>query len=71
MIFLVDKKSRLDIFLAKQILWSRSRIQKLITSNCIKINQKFINKPSFIVEQDQKVEILDSVFVSNKKEEAK
>lgn len=51
------KKERIDIFLANSIEnATRSRIQKLIKSNLVTVNNKFV-KPNYLISPGDKIEI--------------
>ncbi|WP_428026872.1 23S rRNA (cytidine-2'-O)-methyltransferase TlyA [Arcobacter sp.] len=54
---------RLDLFLTKAFdIQSRNKAHELIKANKIKIDGAIITKPSFNVEENQKVEILEDTF---------
>lgn len=54
---------RLDLFLTKAFnIQSRNKAHELIKANKIKIDGAIITKPSFNVEDTQKVEILEDTF---------
>ncbi|PLY09926.1 MAG: TlyA family rRNA (cytidine-2'-O)-methyltransferase [Arcobacter sp.] len=54
---------RLDLFLTKAFnIQSRNKAHELIKANKIKIDGVIITKPSFNVEETQKVEILEDTF---------
>ncbi|WP_428025180.1 23S rRNA (cytidine-2'-O)-methyltransferase TlyA [Arcobacter sp.] len=54
---------RLDLFLTKAFdIQSRNKAHELIKANKIKIDGAIISKPSFNVEENQKVEILEDTF---------
>ncbi len=54
---------RLDIYLLENFdIQSRNKASELIKSNKIKINNKVISKPSYKVEIDDKIEILEDDF---------
>jgi 23S rRNA (cytidine1920-2'-O)/16S rRNA (cytidine1409-2'-O)-methyltransferase len=54
---------RLDLFLTKAFnIQSRNKAHELIKANKIKIDGSIITKPSFNVEENQKVEILEDTF---------
>ena len=48
--FISDKNDRLDIVLSLELKSSRSQICNLIKSKFVKINEKIITKPSFMVK---------------------
>jgi len=62
----MNKPIRLDIYLTKfEKIQSRNKASELIKNKQIKINNNIITKPSFKVEENMKVEILqDEFFVS-------
>ncbi|EAJ5193810.1 RluA family pseudouridine synthase [Campylobacter jejuni] len=45
--FLVDKNSRLDVFLAKKLNQSRNQVALLIEKDCVQVNDKIQDKNSF------------------------
>ncbi len=50
---------RLDLYLVTNgYTFSRNKAQELIKKGYVKVNEKIIKKPSFMVEQDDKVEVL-------------
>lgn len=54
---------RLDIYLSKTFdIQSRNKAHELIKSNKVKINNKIISKPSYQVEADDKIELLEDDF---------
>jgi len=56
---------RIDKFLVlKKYVTSRNKAYELIKSNKIKVNGKIVNKTSFDVNEEDKIEILQKVYVS-------
>lgn len=57
---------RLDLYISKYYnIQSRNKAHELIKSNKVKIDGKIISKPSFAVNEDMKIELLeDEFFVS-------
>lgn len=53
---------RLDKFIAqKGLVQSRSRAEQLISDGSVKVNGKTVTKPAFSVEENDKIEISDSI----------
>ena len=54
---------RLDIYLTQQAqIQSRNKAHELIKANKIKVNGQVINKPSYKIEKDASIEILEEDF---------
>ena len=54
-----DRNLRLDIFLTKKLeTFTRSQIKKIIGLNCVKINNKIINRASEKIKNKSKIEVL-------------
>ena len=54
---------RLDIYLTQHFdIQSRNKAHEIIKSNKVKIDGKIISKPSFIVNDDSKIELLEDTF---------
>lgn len=54
--FNVTTTSRLDLYLSNSTSYSRSQISKLIKNEKIKVNNKIITKPSFVVNSSDVIE---------------
>lgn len=55
----MDIKKRLDKYLVEYLnVSSRNLSQKLINNNCVLVNKNIINKPNFLVNENDIIEIL-------------
>ncbi|MDD4122926.1 MAG: RluA family pseudouridine synthase [Candidatus Pacebacteria bacterium] len=52
-----QENQRIDVFLAEKLDLSRSKIQKLIKSGDVCVNDKVIKKTSFLLVQDDKIKV--------------
>ncbi|RXK07130.1 23S rRNA (cytidine-2'-O)-methyltransferase TlyA [Halarcobacter bivalviorum] len=54
---------RLDLYLTKHFdIQSRNKASELIKSKKVKVDEKIISKPSFIVDENSKIELLEEDF---------
>ncbi len=54
---------RLDLYLVENFeIQSRNKANEIIKSNKVKVDGKVISKPSFKIEDDSKVELLEEDF---------
>ncbi|NVJ53963.1 MAG: TlyA family RNA methyltransferase [Campylobacteraceae bacterium] len=54
---------RLDLYLTKYFnIQSRNKASELIKAKKVKVDEKIVSKPSFIVSQDHKIEVLEDEF---------
>lgn len=57
------KEMRLDLYLTKYFnIQSRNKASELIKAKKVKVDEKIVSKPSFIVSQDHKIEVLEDEF---------
>ncbi|MGL5591618.1 MAG: TlyA family RNA methyltransferase [Mycoplasmoidaceae bacterium] len=59
----MKNKIRLDLFLFENgIVNSRNKAKELISNNLISVNDKVINKPGFFVDENDKVEVKETIL---------
>ncbi len=56
---------RLDeILVNKELVYSRNKAQELIKNKKVKVNSRIVTKPSFRVDENDKIELLEKTYVS-------